>query len=89
MVKIEDFIDIYKNYCFIGITLQEKFEYTKGVNRSCKWKEDRQYNGQKKKDKKIKTNNTLHRKLKNEQHEPPKKNWCGGGLRCSGIINTK
>jgi hypothetical protein len=25
---------------------------TKGVDRSCKWKKDRQYNGQNKKDKK-------------------------------------
>jgi hypothetical protein len=30
-----------------------KFEDTKGVVRSCKWKKDRQYHGKKKKDKRI------------------------------------
>jgi len=45
-----------------------RFENIKGVNRICKLKMDRQYNGQKKKDKK-KTNNDLqniHIKLKIE-----------------------
>jgi len=37
--------------------LQEKFEDTKGVTRSRKWKKDRQYNNQKKKDKR--SNNVI------------------------------
>ena len=49
---------------------QEEFEDTKGVIRIRKWKKDRQYNGQKKKDKG--TNNNLqntHIKLNIEYHE--------------------
>ena len=42
---------IYCKYCLV--LLYEKFEETKGVIRSCKSKKDRQYNGQKKNDKKA------------------------------------
>jgi hypothetical protein len=44
--------------------MKEKIEDTKRVIKSCKSKKDRQYSGQKKKDK------TLHRKLNIEQHKP-------------------
>ena len=55
---------------YFSSLLEELFEDTKVVIRSRKSKE-RQYNGQKKKDKR--TNNdlkTLHRKVKIEQHKP-------------------
>jgi hypothetical protein len=58
------------------IHLYEKFEYTKGVIRRLKSKNDKQYNDQKKKDKR--TNNDLqklHRKLKTEQQKPNWKPW--------------
>ena len=43
-----------------------KFENTKGVVSSCKWKKDRQYNGKKKKDKRI--NNDLQKTTQKTQH---------------------
>ena len=46
----------------------EKLEDTKGVFRNHQFKNGRQYNSQKKKDKK--TNKELCRKLRIEQHEP-------------------
>jgi hypothetical protein len=50
---------------------EEKFEDTKGVNRSRKWK-DGQYNDRKEEKKKGQTTiyKKLHRKLKIEQHKP-------------------
>ena len=48
--------------------LQKRFEDTKEVIRRRKSQKDKQYNGQKTKNKRI--NKTLLRKLQNEQHEP-------------------
>lgn len=45
---------------------QERFEDTKYVIRSNKWKKDRQYNGENEEDRTT----TLHRKLKSEQYKP-------------------
>ena len=45
------------------------FEDTKAIKRSCKSKNDRQYNGQKKKGQTT-IYKTLHRKLMITQHEP-------------------
>jgi hypothetical protein len=66
---------------------EEKFEDTKEVIKSRQSK-DRQYNGQKKKDKTIqwptekkgqKDCKTLHRKLKIKQHEPHEKTGVKSG----------
>jgi len=58
------------HYTHVKKVLEEKFEDTKGVIRSCKLK-DRQHNDQTKT--KIKRQTTiykiLHRKIKIEQHE--------------------
>jgi uncharacterized membrane protein len=52
-------------YCFANLLQkQEKFEDSKGVIRSNKFKKDRQHNGRKKKDKK--TNNDLQNATKPE-----------------------
>ena len=51
-------IDIIKSY--------RKFEDTKGVVKSCKWKKDRKYNGKKKKDKRI--NSDLQKTTQKTQH---------------------
>ena len=57
--------------------LQEEIEDAKGVIIICKSKQNRQHNGQKKKN--TRTNKDLqkiHRKLKIEQHEPLGVNSC-------------
>ena len=53
-----------------------KFEDTKWVIRSCK-SNDRQYNGQEKKDKKTTIYKALHRKLKIEVNRGPPKGLAG------------
>ena len=63
---------------------QEKFEDIKGVIRSRKSKNDRQYNGQKKKG-----NNNLQsttQKTKNQATQTPLKT--GGELRCSRRVSS-
>ena len=57
-------------YIYFKVKSQEEFDDTKVITRICKSKNNRQHNGQKKKDKR--TNNDLqniHRKLKIEKHE--------------------
>ena len=50
---------------------QEESEDTKGVIRIRKSKNDRHYNGKKKKDKRTNNNlQNIHIKLKNDQYEP-------------------
>jgi len=59
------------HYTHVKKVLEEKFEDTNGVIRSCKMK-DRQHNDQKKTKIKGQTMiyKILHRKIKIEQHEP-------------------
>jgi len=51
--------------------VNEKFDDTKGVNKSCRSKKDRQCKGQQTKGQKRQTMlySTLHRNLQIEQHE--------------------
>jgi len=50
----------------ITLNIEEKFEDTKGVIKRCKTKKDRQYTGQKKKDRR-RTDNTLAKRKKTEE----------------------
>jgi hypothetical protein len=69
------------------------FEDTKGINRSHISKEDRQYNGQKKRTKGQKMIcKTLHRKLQIEQSKPQVKtlvNWKCSGRDSSSTSDTR
>ena len=57
----------------MSVPYEVRFEDTKWVIRSRKSKKNGQYKGRKKKVKKTITLHTLHRKLKLQQHKPPKK----------------
>jgi len=68
-------------------TKEEMFEDTKGVIRSCKSKEDRLCNGQKKRDKQAsKDPQNITPKTKNRATWTPLKP--GGELRCSGRVRS-
>ena len=47
---------------------RRKFEDTKGIIRNCKSKKDRQYNGQKRKDRR-KTDNTMAKRERTEERQ--------------------